>query len=149
VCNPRTEPAATHPLISWLHAPHRYAHEGILRCAKAVRDHLDYLGLLDHLLLGPAAASDGTAAAAAVRGKGANDYGSSQQGGSLETAAAAAGGGSSSSGGSSSGGGVVEWLRPGVEGRDCRGWRLVVTGHSLGELGEASALHGGLHCVRT
>jgi hypothetical protein len=94
----------THP-----HTP-RYAHEGILRCARAIRDHLDDLTLLDQLLFGgrdAAPAPPGSRRARELAGEGAGASG----------AAAAA---------------AAERLRAALKGRDCRGWKLMITGHSLG-----------------
>jgi hypothetical protein len=104
----------------------RYVHEGILRCARAVRDHLSELGLLEALLTGSPSDAAGDAGGAAAGG-------ALPKGGGPGGGGGPRGGGSGSGSGSGSeGGGGVEWLVPGVERRDCRGWSLVITGHSLG-----------------
>lgn len=84
----------------------RFAHEGILNCARAIRDDLDRLGLLDQLLLGPQHPGGSTAADTGV-GTGA----SKQQ----QQAEAEEG----------------RFMRS-SELPDCRGWTLMLTGHSLG-----------------
>lgn len=81
--------------------PCRFAHEGILNCARAIRDDLKRLGLLDQLLLGHKPSGNG------------NSWTSMQQQ-QLQ--------------GSMTGTPFGSEQLP-----DCRGWTLVLTGHSLGK----------------
>jgi hypothetical protein len=108
----------------------RFAHEGILNCARAIRDDLDRLGLLDQLLLGshqpPAAA-----AAAPHRAFSTEQDSSSKAGSGVPACCAAA----AAEGAVRAGAGSAEegrFMRS-TEMPDCRGWTLVLTGHSLGE----------------
>uniref|UniRef100_A0A383W0M9 sn-1-specific diacylglycerol lipase n=1 Tax=Tetradesmus obliquus TaxID=3088 RepID=A0A383W0M9_TETOB len=105
-----------------------FAHEGILNCARAIRDDLRSLGLLEQLLLGAqpaqqqqqqhgadsAGGKSMDAAAARSVDAAAADSSRGRAAGTAQAAAAAAG---------------QQTVR---ELPDCRGWTLVLTGHSLG-----------------
>lgn len=118
----------------------RFAHEGILKCARAIRDDLERLGLLDQLLLGPQYAEQQQAG---LQGSRADTAGSDIAACCASAAAASAAANSSSTlpstatgaAGAKSGAGCAEegrWLRS-TELPDCRGWTLMLTGHSLGK----------------
>jgi hypothetical protein len=132
---------------------HRFAHEGILNCARAIREDLEHLGLLDRLLLGtPPTAPPADAAAAAAAGDvsavhaqgcaaaaqaGGAAHLCSGQGGGQGLAAAGTGSGSGGKAPAASASAEAaaadgRWLRT-ADLPDCRGWTLVLTGHSLGE----------------
>lgn len=132
---------------------HRFAHEGILSCARAIRDDLERLGLLDQLLLGPQHASsqqqqdlpaaDGqgqqvhVGPAASRVHTGTDDVAAVCSSAVDNAAVQAAAGGSAAAadaGGPASKSAAEEgrWLRS-AQLPDCRGWTLVLTGHSLGE----------------
>jgi hypothetical protein len=116
----------------------RFAHEGILNCARAIRDDLRSLGLLEQLLLGTAdstqqqqqgpgsstggQASKNTAAAAAFP----------SADGSVD--AAAANGSNAGAAGPAAAAAAAAAAQAARELPDCRGWTLVLTGHSLGVL---------------
>lgn len=141
----------------------RFAHEGILNCARAIRDDLKRLGLLDQLLLGAGRESDSCAAndvtdaahdSSSWGGLRASDKGSSRLRNSSSAAASwsgfqaapragSLGVGAASSCGSVDGaaadaaaatgkGSFGDVDRAKGELPDCRGWTLVLTGHSLG-----------------
>lgn len=130
--------------------PVRFAHEGILNCARAIRDDLDRLGLLDQLLLGSHLTTDATISKQQpnghIPGSRADTADSDIAACCVSAAAAALADGSEAGLGGVGGAAGAEAAKGGVagaeEGRfmssselpDCRGWTLVLTGHSLGEL---------------
>lgn len=112
----------------------RFAHEGILNCARAIRDDLDRLGLLDQLLLGLGASLNLNNTPPGGQDGG---FGGKQQ--QQEKDADRASGGIGVDGAAAKAGGAAA-AAAAEEGRflnselpDCRGWTLVLTGHSLGE----------------
>lgn len=107
----------------------RFAHEGILNCARAIRDDLDRLGLLDQLLLGAAPTVSQAASRELQRqehAQGSEPQGSKQ----LGCGAGGAGVTTCAAGASGQQDGLLNADIP-----DCKGWTLVLTGHSLGECG--------------
>jgi hypothetical protein len=128
----------------------RFAHEGILNCARAIRDDLRSLGLLEQLLLGSDPTQqqqqqqqqhDISSSGSGKKGMGVSTVFPSSDG-SVGAAAEAAGDAAATNGGAAvqyaaastaAGKGPAAAAQAAKERPDCRGWTLVLTGHSLGK----------------
>jgi hypothetical protein len=136
----------------------RFVHEGILNCARAIRQDLEHLGLLDQLLLGHSNSCTASANAAAAgipnsapisAQEQQQQQQQAQKGFSAHSAAAADGAAMNATAGvedlaphdsamlGSSAGPHVTVSAGGATATrqqlpDCRGWTLIITGHSLG-----------------
>ena len=127
--------------------PHRYAHDGILRCAKAIREDLNRHRLLDQLLLGlsrncstsssqqgadysnlPGDSSSVSLNTWDQQQQQQSHHQQQQQQQEGKTSFAHTGAGSAVGAVPSAGGSAKHRALP-----DCRDWTLVITGHSLGK----------------